>query len=392
MEPDSVLDGRAWRELCERVQAAGDRILADDFPGDDLDRAEGVRHLATQLACWLTFATGHTDVHRPSFFRSADPIFRWGGANVDQVARRAAVAGDGAYRVAGRMGSCEEFVLQVKVGATQSGGAGVATEVFASQLGLAPGDEFELFLGGPERDGHWFPLDPEASFVHVRDYYFDWQPAEPATFVIERLDALGTPTPRVDAAGVARMLDLAAHEVEHSITFWRDYQQRMLDERGRNAFNDPRPEGRGVQDILYSHAIVALGADEAMVLELDAGGAAMWDVGLYNRGWYEPLDYADRTTSLNHRQVHASPGGTTTVVVAGRDPGVANWLDTEGRGEVLATVRWFRPTGAPTIRHRTVPAASLAGELPVDLPRVDGAARRRERADRTAHVAWRFRT
>ena len=38
-----------------------------------------------------------------------------------------------------------------------------------------------------------FELDPEATFVHVRDYYYDWQAADPATFVIDRLDDVPAP-------------------------------------------------------------------------------------------------------------------------------------------------------------------------------------------------------
>ena len=95
MDGRDVVTGAAWRTFCERIAAVGDRILADDFPGDEADRAEGVRHVANQVACWLTYALGHTDPAHPAFFRSSDPVYRWGGPNVDQVARRAAIAGDG---------------------------------------------------------------------------------------------------------------------------------------------------------------------------------------------------------------------------------------------------------------------------------------------------------
>ena len=145
-------------------------------------------------------------------------MFLWGGPNVDQVARRARIAGDGTYRISGRMGACEEFVLQVKLGATQSGGADVGTEISASQLGVGPGDEFELFLSAEPRPGHWFALDPDASFVHVRDYYFDWQPREPATFVIERLDTQGLPAERTSADRVTTMLDDALSVADEYVT------------------------------------------------------------------------------------------------------------------------------------------------------------------------------
>src|SRR4029079_8923478 len=209
MDAAGVTSGAAWHEVCERLAAMGEEILGDGWPDDEQGRAEGVRHLATQVACWFTYAFGHDDPERPQFFRSADPTYAWGGPNVDQVARRAAVDGAGTYRVSGRMGSCEEFILQIKGGVVQSGGAEIATEVSASALGLRPGDTFEIWVGGEEQSGTWLPLGPGPGVAHVREHYFDWGAAEPATFVIERVDTQGTSAPAVSAARVAEMLETA---------------------------------------------------------------------------------------------------------------------------------------------------------------------------------------
>ncbi len=152
-----------WQAFCDRLAAMGPVIEAE-APTPEA-AAEGLHHLANQLACWTTYALGHADPDRPVFFRSSDPIYSWGGPNTDQVARRAAIAGDAVYRISGHMGSCEEFVLQIKRGAAQSGGAGIATEVSASSLGLGPGDDLDIVLGGPERDG---PMDPSARRRRVR--------------------------------------------------------------------------------------------------------------------------------------------------------------------------------------------------------------------------------
>jgi len=393
IDGERVVNGAAWREFCDRMAAVGDRILADDFPSEPADRAEGVRHLATQVACWLTYATGYADPQHPAFFRSSDPVFLWGGPNVDQVARRARVAGDGVYRISGHMGACEEFVLQVKLGATQSGGADVGTEISASQLGVGPGDDFEILLSAEPQPGSWFALDSDASFVHVRDYYFDWQPREPATFVIERLDTQGHPADPPSPDRVAVMLDDAAREVEHSLVFWRDYQARMREAAQEvNRFGEPAFIGRAVRDMQYSHAFVVVGSGDALVVELDPADATLWDVMLYNRAWYEALDFATRVTSLNHRQVAVDGDGRVRVVVAAFDPGVANWLDTEGRPEVLATIRWFRPPTTPTVHASLVPRDRLADRLPADTAHLDPGARRDQVRARAAHVAWRYRS
>ena len=392
MDGASVVSGAAWREVCDRLAAVGEQILDDTWPSDPLGRAEGARHLATQVACWFTYAMGYSDPARPAFFRSADPTYAWGGPNVDQVARRATVDGAGTYRVSGRMGSCEEFILQIKGGAVQSGGAEIATEVSASSLGLQPGDTFEIFVGGDEQGTTWLPLGEGPGFVHVRDYYFDWVAAEPATFVIERLDTQGTSAPPLTSERVAAMLEIAVHEVEHSTVYFRDLQARMRAAQSPNQFGVPDVSGRGVQDIIYSHGFVTLRDDEALIIELDPSAAALWGVSSYTPTWYEPLDYASRVTSRNHRQVVADSDGLVRVVLAGVDTGTANWLDSAGRGDLLTTVRWFRPPETPPIRSEVVPLADLDAHLPDDHPRVDPEARADELRARAAHVSWRYRT
>jgi hypothetical protein len=180
----------------------------------------------------------------------------------------------------------------------------------------------------------------------------------------------------------------AAAQVEHSIVFWNDYQRRMRAAHPVNTFSEPAGAARGVQDIVYSHAFVALAPSDAMIVELDGRDAAWWGAQVYNRSWYEPLDFAHRAASRNQRQVAPSGAGPVTIVVAGRDPGVANWLDTEGRDEVLVTVRWWRPASQPTLRSYVTPLDAL----PDGLERVGPAERAAEFERRAAHVGWRYRT
>ncbi len=73
-----------WPEFCDRMAKLGEGL-----------EGEGVRHLANQVACWLTYAIGHTDPAHPAFFRSSDLVYQWGGPNADQVARRARISGVG---------------------------------------------------------------------------------------------------------------------------------------------------------------------------------------------------------------------------------------------------------------------------------------------------------
>jgi hypothetical protein len=139
--------------------------------------------------------------------------------------------------------------------------------------------------------------------------------------------------------------------------------------------------------VLYSHAGVSLRDDEALIVELEPSPEQLWDIQLYNRPWYEALDFRHRVTCLNHKLAHRSDDGRIRIVIANGDPGCANWLDTEGRSSVLATIRWWHPPATPVVEHRVVGLDALPA-----LPHVDAVARRDEIRRRTQHNAWRYRT
>jgi len=128
------------------------------------------------------------------------------------------------------------------------------------------------------------------------------------------------------------------------------------------------------------------------VLDASPPDTRFWDVQLYTLGWFEPFDYTNRTTSLNHTQAVLSSDQRLRVVVAHADPGVPNWLDTEGRPEGMITHRWIDTRSQPTISARLVPFDEIAGVLPADTPRVTDSERREEIRRRQEHVAWRYRT
>jgi hypothetical protein len=72
-------------------------------------------------------------------------------------------------------------------------------------------------------------------------------------------------------------------------------------------------------------------------------------------------DYANRTVSLNRAQTVAEPDGSIRVVIAHRDPGVPNWLDSEGRPFGVVFWRYMLPEGEiETPRAEVVPLSALA--------------------------------
>lgn len=387
----------AWREYCAALERLGDEILSERYPGSSRDVVDGFRHLATQAAGWTNWAVGHSDPDTPAFFRQNDLVMRWGGPNVDQVTRRARVEPSGVYRISGRLGSCEDFILTLKDGDMHAGRYGIAHEVMGSELGYVVGDDVEIVISAERPpdladDVHWTPLPPNATLLNIREYYWNWSPEPPAVFTIERLDRRGS-TPRLlDADALSHALDEAIDLVTNSIRYWNEWVEQRRAELPPNTMGRPGGADGGSSRVRYSFGFFDLAPDEALVIEADPADARFRDVQLYSLGWFESLDFANRITSLNHTQSHTSSDGLVRIVVAHRDPGVPNWLDTEARPRGMVTHRWIGADAEPFIRASCVPFDVVRDVLPHETPSVTPDQRAAEIQARRAHVAWRYRT
>ena len=81
----------------------------------------------------------------------------------------------------------------------------------------------------------------------------------------------------------------------------------------------------------------ALGPDEALVIRGRFPECRFANVVLWNR-FGQTYDYLRRRVSLNRAQTVLEPDGSYRIVVAHADPGVPNWLQTEGRPS--GTIYW----------------------------------------------------
>ena len=86
--------------------------------------------------------------------------------------------------------------------------------------------------------------------------------------------------------------------------------------------------------------------------------------------------------------------GVARYVIAHRDPGMANWLDTSGVPVGFMTFRWTygaAPAEVPVVRVEKVALAAVAGRFGDAAPRVSAEERRRTIAMRRAHIQRRYR-
>ncbi len=74
----------------------------------------------------------------------------------------------------------------------------------------------------------------------------------------------------------------------------------------------------------------------------------------------QSYDFANRRISYNRQQVDYEDDGSFRLVVAHQDPGVPNWLDTEGRPSGQLYWRYVLPVESPkAVKSKVVKLARL---------------------------------
>ena len=131
--------------------------------------------------------------------------------------------------------------------------------------------------------------------------------------------------------------------------------------------------------------------DHALLIECDTPDAGYWNFTIHTMPWFESGDFGRHQTSLNHRQTHIDADGKFRIVVAHADPGVPNWITTEGRAQAMITYRWVWARTKPIPQSRVVALVDLTNHLPSDHPTVSPAERIEQLTDRAAQVTRRFR-
>src|SRR5262249_36661939 len=141
------------------------------------------------------------------------------------------------------------------------------------------------------------PLPDGAIMCTVREYYFDWVPAEPATFTIEHLGGQPVRPPPTFADAMDEALDLT----ERSIMFWNQYMIDAREKQDDNTFGDKIDVPRGLQLSQFGFCFYDLAPDQALHISADVPDARYWSLQLYRLRWFTPYDLG-RTTSLNQAQ------------------------------------------------------------------------------------------
>lgn len=375
----------AWRRVTDRLMPPEQMALFDDHVADYCFKS--------------VLVAANTDASYPRILRvyseGADwlghrmPGAKWGGDNPDNAYRIMPIVADGRYELRGRrMAAPSTYVTYQIVGNSCTSQTLASLE--QHDIAIDPDGSYTITLDGEPAAGrrNHLMIPEGALYLFVRDSLGDWGRETPDALHIRRLD-LPAKAPLDDDALAAT----AIRNIRNDI-FYAYYAQRLF-------FNGPQimtpPEGAGSVGGLVTQqgslGHFTLADDEAVILTATDGSAAYRNVVLHDL-WLRSLPNRDRQISLNNAQMATDADGRVTSVIALHDPGIHNWLDPTGLGDVLVLYRWQGlPDPAalrPTIVSRKVKLAELDDVLPPGVVRITPAERIEQLARRRAAFDRRF--
>ena len=131
-----------------------------------------------------------------------------------------------------------------------------------------------------------------------------------------------------------------------------------------------------------------LQSDEALIVEFDAHDG-LWmftNMGVF----FNSMDYLYRPVSYTPSRTETDRDGRIRLVMAHRDPGVHNWLDTQGFERGNLTYRHMLAGEPAALTTRVVKYDELTSALPADTAMVSAAERAAAMWERFHGIRRRF--
>jgi hypothetical protein len=346
----------AWAELLAVLTEAGERFAGEEWMvSDDRDVAEAHRAIAHILQSGLV-SHAEFDPERPVWRRIVTPTRKFSGDNGDCVYSEAPIRGDRTYRITGNLAGAVYTAFTVEAGGVDGSSTDRTDGVLNdTQIDVADDGSYEILLGGGPRDRNWLGLSADAGRVITR-HYFEWASSIAAAeahvpLTIVNLDPPDGPPPPWDDARVAASIGRVITHVRSKTIDGPHPTLRSAppDWVGRTPNEFPVPQAPGdfalsAADAHYSLGRWQLGSDEALVVTGRWPECRFASVCAWNR-FQQTLDYMNRPVSRNRANTTLEVDGSFRMVVAHADPGVSNWIDTEGRPSGTLFFRFFLPEG-----------------------------------------------
>ena len=340
---------------------------------DPLDVVEAYRYVG-QLLSAASELFFESDPAHPRMASMVSPARKLQGDNPDAIYHYARISGDLSYRISGVIG--KECYTSFTIHGESPDGAlagPLLGDVNNTDFDVAEDGSYSIVLSAEQHEGNWLRLDPAAHAVVVRSYFQLQRSAQNDAAIAVNIDIAPleqTPPspPLTDAVFASRLREGLAFLRQTTLGQRLPSQAVAVPFVATEPNTMPKPFSfrdsglpvPGAADIFYASGRWLLAPDEALVISGVLPDCVFANVMLWNRHM-QTLEYRVRRSSINQAQLALEPDWSFRIVVAHSDPGLPNWLDTEGHS--FGTVFWriLLPAEDPQqMRCQVVPLASLA--------------------------------
>jgi len=349
-------DSEAARALAELQQSLHDIETAFASPAwnlrTELDFAEARRWMLHTLQHGLD-AWQEADPARPFFVPFINQHKKLLGDNPDARYYSAVIDDKRSYRIRGNLAGATytSFTLELSPGA-ESGGIG--TVINDTQFKADKNGDYEIILSAEKTEGNWMPMSKGASSLTTRHYYertlsINNDRLHHIPLDIRNMETV-PPRPLPNDADIAAGIRRVTNFVKGNVYPLNNAMSPSWVSRTPNQFVPPKKDDSNMaltyaaRDNVYSMAPFALAPDQALLIRGQFPKCRFSNVVLFNR-FLQTLNYEERTISLNRAQTVQDADGRFEMILAHKNPGRPNWLDTEGRPYGIMFWRFQLPEG-----------------------------------------------
>jgi hypothetical protein len=372
---------QAWNAFTRELGRIGEKITGPTGARTPRERAEGYRYLVRLLSAAHELEM-ESDRRHPRLARMMTPLRKFKGDGTDTLYHEAKLDERLAYRLVVRRGEGLFFSATVYA-YDEHGRYKIVDTLIDEQMRFedVAGEQvatIHLSASLPEGTRNWIRLEGERPILFMREYFPEFVSCvddgrqRAARMTIECVSDVPAPGPYSEeelAAGLRRIVDFVEDATEVSIglsifaglnliSYEKSQQGQRADVThiadGRLILGEARddaytPEelarmidpklvannlpGPGIQ---YLGAWYRLRGDEAIRIQGKDVPCRYWSCQILTR-YLESGDYRHHRVGINNRQVKLAGDGSFTIYACHENPGVDNWISTQGyeNGHIL---------------------------------------------------------
>ena len=369
----------AWNKFADQLKDVGEKIVGPIGARSARERAEGFRYLASLIS------GGHelemeADRAHPVLARAFTPIRSFVGDGPDTLYHDAKLDESLSYEFTIRRGD-DIFFSIVVYASDDEGMRSMVSFLIDKDIVFDDGDGVQvatihISAERPEGAKNWLKLEARQPFIMTRQYFPEsvievdkgkYRPAimnikcvddppAPPQYAVDELSAglariVAFMHDTVDAGlGVSAIVGMSTIEYEsdeHSTPTRIGADGQLAVEEGEHEeytpdevfeLIDPKVVANNLPGpgIGYSGVSFKLADDEAVLIEGKDVPCRYWSCQVFDN-YLQAGDYRHHPVAINNRQTLYDEDGSFRIYACGENPGVKNWVSTEGRtrGQVV---------------------------------------------------------